>query len=116
MVQGKVAAKSIATAVDGLKIEGVAAKFEGTEFPSYFKRKDGSTSVEIELPQNGEARCSFLTDVKNNYFTRSRHKGRCEFSGLPKPTLHLFNGRLTFLSLIHISEPTRRTPISYAVF
>src|SRR5664279_5761733 len=28
-------------------------------------------------------------------------------------TLNLFN---LYLSLIHISEPTRRTPISYAVF
>ena len=25
-------------------------------------------------------------------------------------------GRILYLSLIHISEPTRRTPISYAVF
>jgi hypothetical protein len=40
-----------AAAISGLKIEGEAPKFEGTEFPSYFKRKDGSTSVEIELPQ-----------------------------------------------------------------
>src|SRR5680860_1807363 len=27
-----------------------------------------------------------------------------------------FGGMPTYLSLIHISEPTRRTPISYAVF
>ena len=45
MKQGKVAAKTIAEAIAGLKIEGDAPKFEGTEFPSYFKRKDGSTSV-----------------------------------------------------------------------
>ena len=96
MVQGKVAAKTVAAAIAGVKIEGPAAKFEGTEFPSYFKRKDGSTSIEIELPQNDEARVSFLTDVKNNYFTRSKNKGKCEFSGLVVPTFHLFNGRLTF--------------------
>jgi hypothetical protein len=96
MKQGKVAAKTIAEAVAGFKIEGDAPKFEGTEFPSYFKRKDGSTSVEIELPQNDEARVSFLTDVKNNYFTRSRNKGKCEFLGLMEPTFRLFNGRLTF--------------------
>ena len=96
MVQGKVAAKTIAAAVAGLKVGGEAPKFEGTEFPSYFKRKDGSTSVTIELPQNDEARCSFLTDVKNNYFTRSKYKGKCEFTGLTQPTFRLFNGRLTF--------------------
>ena len=96
MRQGKVTAKTIAEAVAGAKIEGVAPKFEGTEFPTYFKRKDGSTSVEIELPQNDEARCSFLTDVKNNYFTRTKHKGKCEFSDSIEPTFHLFNGRLTF--------------------
>ena len=96
MKQGKVAARTIAEAVAGFKIEGEAPKFEGTDFPSYFKRKDGSTSAEIELPQNDEARVSFLTDVKNNYFTRSRNKGKCEFSGLMQPTFRLFNGRLTF--------------------
>ena len=81
MVQGKVAAKTIEAALAGLKVKGKAPKFEGTEFPSYFKRKDGSTSVEIELPQNDETRVSFLTDVKNNYFTRAKNKGKCEFSG-----------------------------------
>jgi hypothetical protein len=96
MTQGKVAAKTIAAAVAGLKVEGNAPKFEGTEFPSYFKQKDGSTSVEIELPQNDEVRVSFLTDVKNNYFTRSKNKGKCQFSGLMEPTFRLFNGRLTF--------------------
>ncbi len=96
MTQGKVAAKTIAAAIAGINIEGEAPKFEGTEFPSYFKRKDGSTSVEIELPQNDEARVSFLTDVKNNYFTRSKNKGKCDFSGLIEPTFRLFNGRLTF--------------------
>ena len=96
MTQGKVAAKTIAAAVVGLKVEGKAPKFEGTEFPSYFKQKDGATSVEIELPQNDEARVSFLTDVKNNYFTRSKNKGKCEFTGLMEQTFRLFNGRLTF--------------------
>ena len=96
MKQGKVAAKTIAAAVAGFNIQGEPGRFEGTEFPSYFKRKDGSTSVEIELPQNDEVRASFLTDVKNNYFTRSKHKGKCVFSGLMEPTFRLFNGRLTF--------------------
>ena len=96
MVQGRVAAKTIAAAVSGLKVEGEGAKFEGTEFPSYFRRKDGSTYMEIELPQNDHARCSFLTDVKNNYFTRTKYKGKCEFTGAIQPSFRLFNGRLTF--------------------
>jgi hypothetical protein len=96
MEQGKISAKTIAAAVAGLNVEGEAPRFEGTEFPSYFMRKDGSTSVEIELPQNDEVRVSFLTDVKNNYFSRSKHRGKCEFSGPMEPTFRLFNGRLTF--------------------
>jgi hypothetical protein len=96
MIQGKVAAKTIEAALAGLKSKGKAPKFEGTEFPSYFRRKDGSTSVEIDLPQNDETRVSFLTDAKNNYFTRAKNKGKCEFSGSIEPTFRLFNGRLTF--------------------
>jgi hypothetical protein len=48
------------------------------------------------VPQNDEARVSFLTDVKNNYFTRSKAKGNCKFAGPMEPTFRLFNGRLTF--------------------
>src|SRR5665647_2340334 len=49
----------------------------------------------------------------------------CSEKGLPLPgtnfTKHCCDNIVTFcgidsLSLIHISEPTRRTPISYAVF
>lgn len=96
MVHGKVAARTHKAGVAGTGTQKEAPKFEGTEFPSYFKRADGSTSVEIELPQNAETRVSFLTDVKNNYFTRAKLKGRCEFSGSLQPTFRLFNGRLTF--------------------
>jgi hypothetical protein len=96
MVKGRVAAKTIAAAVAGIKIEGEAPKFDGTQFPSYFKRKDDSMVAEVELPQNDDARCSFLTDVKNNYFTRSKYKGKCEFTGPVEPSFRLFNGRLTF--------------------
>src|SRR5680860_1690382 len=38
-------------------------------------------------------------------------------AGRERVTLHDVKARIEeFLSLIHISEPTRRTPISYAVF
>jgi hypothetical protein len=96
MIQGKVAARMVEAAMAGLKVKGKAPKFQGTEFPSYFRRKDGSTAIEIEMPQNDETRVSFLTDVKNNYFTRARNKGKCEFAGSIEPTFRLFNGRLTF--------------------
>jgi hypothetical protein len=96
MVKGKVAARTIEAALAGVKVKGKAPKFDGTEFPSFFRRPDGSTAVEIELPQNDETRVSFLTDVKNNYFTRARGKGKCEFTGDIEPTFRLFNGRLTF--------------------
>lgn len=96
MKQGKVAAQTISAAVKGLKISGTPAKFIGSEFPTYFKRADGSTFAEVKLPQNDQARVSFDTDVKNNYFTRSKHKGRCFFTGQLQPTTRLFNGKLTF--------------------
>jgi hypothetical protein len=41
-------------------------------------------------------RVSFLTDVKNNYFTRSKYKGKCFFIGQIQPIFRLFNGRVTF--------------------
>jgi hypothetical protein len=96
MTQGKVAARTIAAAAKGLKVLGTPPKFVGQDFPTFFKRADGSTSVEVELPQNDQTRVSFSTDVKNNYFTRSKHKGRCFFTGQLQPTIRLFNGRLTF--------------------
>lgn len=65
MKQGKVAAKTIAEAMEGFKVDGEAPKFAGTEFPSYFKRKDGSTSVEIDLPQNDEARVGERRDRRH---------------------------------------------------
>jgi hypothetical protein len=96
MKQGKVAARTIAAAVKGLKVQGTPPKFVGEHFPTFFKRADGSMSAEIELPQNDQARVSFNTDVKNNYFTRSKQKGHCFFIGALQPTIRLFNGRLTF--------------------
>ena len=44
-------------------------------------------------------------------------KSRSVFSGFTFDWyIKLFHNGLIMLSLIHISEPTRRTPISYAVF
>jgi hypothetical protein len=94
-VAGKVAAK---TATDGTggKIKGDPQPFVGNEFPNYFRRSDGSTLVEVDLPRGDATRVSFQTDVKNNYFSRRRHRGICEFKNGFQPTFHLFNGRMTF--------------------
>lgn len=81
----------------GDKVTGDPKKeFVGKEFPTFFKRADGITVVKIDLPKDDDARTSFNTDVKNNYFARSKHAGMVKFVGQLEPTFHLFNGRLTF--------------------
>src|SRR5258708_287596 len=95
VVAGKVAAKS-ATNGKGGKIDGEPQPFDGNEFPSFVRRKDGSTAVEIDCPRGETTRTSFQTDVRNNYFSRKKHRGTCDFKNGFQPTLHLFNGRLTF--------------------
>ena len=95
MMPGRVAAKTIDTK-SGTKVTGEPLPFKGTEFPSYFKRASGANGVRIGLPRGDVSRVSFLTDVKNNYFTRSKYPGKCTFSGPIAPTFHLFNGRLNF--------------------
>ncbi len=84
------------TATDGAggKIHG---PFQGSDFPSYFRRRDGTLSAEVEIPRGSSTRVSFLTDVRSNYFTRRRPApGKCTFGGDLQPTYSLFNGRLTF--------------------
>lgn len=95
MVSGKIAAKT-ANEGSGGTIAGEPQPFYGLEFPTFFHRRDKSTSVDIETPIGTVARASFLTDVKNNYFTRYKYRGTCTFTGSFEPTFHLFNGRLTF--------------------
>lgn len=93
---GKVAAQTALSGV-GAKITAEPRPFLGKELPTFFRRADGSTQVEIECPRGEEARVSFLTDVMNNYFIRRKYRGRCTFSGGgPEPSFRLFNGRLTF--------------------
>ncbi len=95
MKAGQVAAKT-SNGPPGSKLKGKPEPFIGTEFPSYFKRKSGATGVQVDLPRGAHTRVSFLTDVKNNYFTRTKYPGKCTFNGPIEPTFHLFNGRLTF--------------------
>src|SRR5665647_3205011 len=67
-----------------------------------------------------------LTDGLDGYFARKRNE-ETQLGKLLDPVADKIlitaaliclveMGRLLGLSLIHISEPTRRTPISYAVF
>src|SRR5205814_6598603 len=92
---GKVAAKT-ANNGKGTKITGNVEPFKGNEFPTYFRRADGSMSADIAIPQGDVARVSFQTDVKNNYLTRRNHRGIIAYTGGIVPTHHLFNGKLTF--------------------
>ncbi len=50
VVSGKVAAK-IANNGNGAEVVGKASPFVGTDFPTYFRRSDGSTTVKIEIPR-----------------------------------------------------------------
>jgi len=94
-LKGKVAAKTIADE-HGSLTPGTPEPFKGVDFPTFIHRRDKGTSVEIAVPRGNSARISFLTDVKNNYFSRVKHRGTCVFEGDFEPTFHLFNGRLTF--------------------
>ncbi|MEW6767024.1 MAG: hypothetical protein AB1342_03240 [Pseudomonadota bacterium] len=94
MAIGKVAAQ-IANSGTGNKIEEDAQPFVGKDFPTFFKKADGSTSVTVQFARGESTRVSFLTDVKNNYFSRRNYRGKCEFDGAFQPTFRLFNGRLT---------------------
>jgi hypothetical protein len=104
IVAGKVAAKT-ATDGKGGKIAGEPQPFLGNDFPTFFRRKDGATSVAVDFPRGGTTRVSFQTDVKNNYFSRKKHRGTCEFKNGFQPTFHLFNGRLTFTCHVDKSTP-----------
>jgi hypothetical protein len=91
---GTVAAK---TALDGsgVKVEGTPKPFFGQEFPTYFHRADKSTRVEITVPRDEVGRASFLTDVRNDYFSRRKNRGTHSAVGDLSPSLRIFNGRLT---------------------
>jgi hypothetical protein len=84
-------------------VPGDPVPFKGLDFPTFIHRgKDKSSVVDVALPYGDSARVSFVTDVKNNYFTRRRPpRGTLSFAGtLPDPSYRLFNGRLTFTSRV----------------
>lgn len=95
IVPGKVAAKTAEKTGDK-PAEEEAQPFEGLEFPTFISRKDGATKVTTDAHRGSVYRVSFITDVKNNYFSRAKFRGSCSFAGDINPSFHIFNGRLTF--------------------
>ena len=71
---------------------------------------NGSTDESLEQARGYCTRPNF-TLIENGYNTGFSHAVNQGIARARSEFVVLFN-----LSLIHISEPTRRTPISYAVF
>jgi hypothetical protein len=94
MKPGKAGAKMVTGSPGGAIVEP-PKPFKGTQYPTFFKRKDGATVVETEIEKGELGAVSFLTDVRNDYFTRKRGAGQAIFTGDIVPTAHLFNGRYT---------------------
>lgn len=111
---GSVAATIAKDGIGG-NMDETPSTFKGEQFPTYFKRKDGSTSVEVDIPQGQLRRVSFVTDVQNDYFARKKNLGTASFTGDIIPTARLFNGRytLTFAPSKRLSIGTRLTSHVY---
>lgn len=92
---GKAGAKNAGNGSAGGKKSEKTTPFKGTQYPTFFKRKDGATLVEADVEQGELVRVSFLTDVRNDYFTRKRAPGQTTIAGDVIPTASLFNGRYT---------------------
>jgi hypothetical protein len=107
-ISGKIAAKT-STDGAGRTIKGEPQPFQGLDFPTFIHRRDKSTTADVQVPRGEVVRVSFLTDVKNNYFTRYKQRGTCEFSSSFEPTFHLFNGRLTFTCAVDKQSPVGTT-------
>ncbi len=97
ILPGRAAAQTSPNGTAGT-VPGEPEPFVGVDFPSFIRRADKSTTVAVEIPQDDVARVSFVTDVKNNYFTRRKPpRGTVTYVGtLPDPSFRLYNGRLTF--------------------
>ena len=97
----------------------VAARFDGTEHPSYFRFKDHKSGEAVNRPAyiGQRFRLTFETDVENEFFRRSLDPGELEvkatLNGEPvalTSTMNLFNG------LAHLNRPCRRPPERATVF
>lgn len=103
VIAGKVSAKTAGGG--GEKVLPEAVKFVGKDFPTFVHRRDGSASVSFDVHHGSIARVSFLTDMKNNYFSRRKLRGSCTFEGDFTATHHPFNGRLTFTTDAALKAP-----------
>lgn len=79
---------------------GTANKFEGKQYPSYFKlKKNFSESKPKSSPINQKFRVQFETDANNDYFTRDNHSGNFKLfyngSRFEYSNLNLWNGIAT---------------------
>ena len=101
---GSVAARSAKDGA-GKAIGALPGPFVGLEFPTHFRRTDGSIEIILNIPKGSTASTSFLTDVRNNYFNRQKHRGMETFSGDIVPSTHLFNGRYTMTFAVEKSLP-----------
>ncbi|MFZ2651643.1 MAG: hypothetical protein WA210_16215 [Burkholderiaceae bacterium] len=94
MKPGKAGSKIVTDGPGGPHVEP-PKPFKGLQYPTFFKRKDGATLVETDIEKGELGRVSFLTDVRNDYFTRKRGVGQVTYTGDIVPTTRLFNGRYT---------------------
>ena len=100
------------------------ALINGADFPTVYwgEMKNSSDSVEKVLDLCRDVKCNFIVyeaDDWNSDFSPWKFdlNRKMSFSGGGRRTLEwLADECVHFLSLIHISEPTRLLSISYAVF
>ena len=115
LLPGAVAARTATNGAGGT-VPGKPAPFKGLDFPSFFHRgKEKETTATTEIPQGGSTRVSFVTDVKNNYFTRRKPpRGQIKIEGTLSPSYSLFNGRLIFTCRAEKKTPVGSTFTSIA--
>ena len=54
--------------------------FKGKKFPTFFRLEDGKKEIQIECPINSYVTVKYETDVENEYFMRSKDKGKFNIS------------------------------------
>src|SRR5664279_3950272 len=100
-----------------LKKNGLAQKYIRAKFTNLTPLEKMETPKSSSSSFLREGRITFLAEVTGS---QAKHDGFESWSrhviSLSKEFTHIAQANSAFyLSLIHISEPTRRTPISYAV-
>ena len=94
------------------KIKGIAGKVGGVDGAEYLVRNYGLTGAEEQATKIQNL--MEIYDVSPEFATKDENQ--TTINDLAKFSTAAPTITKVSLSLIHISEPTRRTPISYAVF